>query len=59
MCVCVCVCVCVWKDKRIGFILFGWVGFYGLSNLVGYLILNPFYTYIKCMNSKHIFFITF
>ena len=34
MCVCVCVCVCwlVW-----------FVGFYGISTFVGYLMPNPFY----------------
>ena len=26
-------------------ILFGWVGFYGISTIVGYLILNPLYKY--------------
>ena len=25
---------------------FGWVGFYGISTIVGYLMPNPFYTYI-------------
>ena len=30
-------CVGVW---------FGLVSFYGLSNIVGYLILNPLYTYL-------------
>ena len=27
-------------------IWFGWVGFYGISTIVGYLMPNPFYTYI-------------
>ena len=30
----------------IKYIWFGWVGFYGISTIVGYLMLNPFYTYI-------------
>ena len=25
---------------------FGWVGFYGISTIVGYLMPNPLYTYI-------------
>ena len=39
VCVCVCVvfvCVCV--------CVFSWVGFYGISTIVGYL--SPVYTYI-------------
>ena len=28
------------------YIGFGWVGFYGISTIVGYLILNPLYIYI-------------
>ena len=28
-------------------IWFGWVGFDGISTIVGYLMLNPLYTYIK------------
>ena len=28
-------------------IWFGWVGFYGISTIVGYLMPNPLYTYIK------------
>ena len=27
-------------------IWFGWVGFYGISTIVGYLMPNPLYTYI-------------
>ena len=30
----------------IKYIWFGWVGFYGLSTIVGYLMPNPLYTYI-------------
>ena len=25
---------------------FGWVGFYGILTIVGYLMLNPLYTYM-------------
>ena len=32
----------------------GLVWFYGISTIVGYLMPNPFYTYIKYMISKHI-----
>ena len=35
MCICVCVCVCVW-----------FVGLYGISTLVVYLMLNLVHTYI-------------
>ena len=35
------------------------VWFYGISTIVGYLMPNPFYTYIKYMISKHILKITF
>ena len=38
---------------------FGLVWFYGISTIVGYLMPNPFYTYIKYMISKHILKITF
>ena len=31
----------------IKYIWFGWVGFYGISTIVGYLMLNPLYTYIS------------
>ena len=30
----------------IRYIKFGWVGFYGISTIVGYLMPNPLYTYI-------------
>ena len=30
----------------IKYIGFGWVGFYGISTIVGYLMSNPLYTYI-------------
>ena len=30
----------------IKYIGFGWVGFYGISTIVGYLMPNPHYTYI-------------
>ena len=30
----------------IKYIGLGWVGFYGISTIVGYLMPNPFYTYI-------------
>ena len=30
----------------IKYIWFGWVGFYGISTIVGYLMTNPLYTYI-------------
>ena len=30
----------------IKYIWFGWVGFYGVSTIVGYLTPNPFYIYI-------------
>ena len=33
-------------DNEINMIWFGWVGFYGISTTVDYLILNPLYTYI-------------
>ena len=32
----------------------GLVWFYGISTIVGYLILNPLYIYIKYMICKHI-----
>ena len=32
--------------KKFGLVWLGWVGFYGISTVVGYLILNPLYTYI-------------
>ena len=35
------------------------VWFYGISNIAGYLIPNPFYTYINYMISKHILKLTF
>ena len=38
-------------------IWFGWV--YGISTIEGYLIPNPFHTYITYMISKHILKITF
>ena len=28
------------------YVWFGWVGFYGISTIVGYLMPNPLYTYI-------------
>ena len=31
----------------IKYIGFGWVGFYGISTIVGYLMPNPLYTYIS------------
>ena len=31
----------------IKYIWLGWVGFYGTSTIVGYLMPNPFYTYIS------------
>ena len=31
-------------------IWFGWVGFYGLSTIVGYLMTNPLDTYILIIN---------
>ena len=38
------------------FFLIGWVWFYGISTIVGYLMPNPvFYIYIKYMICKHIF----
>ena len=33
----------------IKYIGFGWVGFYGISTIVGYLMPNPLYTYILNM----------
>ena len=36
--VCVCVCMCVYGVD--------WVGFNGISTIVGYLMPNPLYTYI-------------
>ena len=33
---------------------FGLIWFYGMSNIVGYLMPNPFYTYIEYMISKQI-----
>ena len=42
-------CVCE-KSSSITLILyefwFGWVGFYGISTIVGYLMPNPIYTCI-------------
>ena len=38
---------------------FGLVWFYGISTIVGHLMPNPLYTYIKYMVSKHILKITF
>ena len=38
---------------------FGLVWFYGISTLLGYLMLNLFYTYIEYMIGKHILLITF
>ena len=32
--------------KYIKYILFGFIGFYGMSTIVGYLMPNPLYTYI-------------
>ena len=29
-----------------GLVWFGWVGFYDISTIVGYLMPNPLYTYI-------------
>ena len=31
----------------IKYIWFGWVGFYGISTIEGYLMPNPLYTYIS------------
>ena len=31
----------------IKYIGFGWVGFYGISTIIGYLMPNPLYTYIS------------
>ena len=31
-------------------VLFTWVGFYGISTIDGYLMANPFYTYILNMH---------
>ena len=56
MCVCVCVCVCALQLKSSGIVYvdtarnFEWVvlvGYYGISTLVGYLILNLVNTFIK------------
>ena len=35
---------------------FGLVGFYGISNIVGYLMLNPVYTYFKCIGFGLVWF---
>ena len=32
----------------IKYIRFGWVGFYGISTIAGYLILNPLYIKYMC-----------
>ena len=40
-------------------IWFGWVGFYGISTIVGYLMPNPLYIYIRYMICKQILLITF
>ena len=40
-------------------VLFDLVLFYGISTIVGNLMPNPFYAYIKYTISKHIFKITF
>ena len=34
-------------------IWFGWVGFYGISTIIGYLMQNSFYTYMLNMICKH------
>ena len=49
--ICVCVCVCEKRKKESDYkrkieSWFGWVGFYGISTIVGYLMPNPLYTYI-------------
>ena len=43
----------------IKYIGFGLVGFYGISTIVDYLMLNLVYTYILNMICKHILFLTF
>ncbi len=42
-----------------GLVWFGLVWFNGISTIVGHLMPNPFYTFIKCMISKHILKIIF
>ena len=41
----------------INYIRFGWVGFYGISNIVGYLMTNLVYTYI--LNIYELGFMTY
>ena len=36
-------------------IWFGWVGFYGISTIVGYLMVNTLYTYIKSKGNERVF----
>ena len=45
----------------IKYIVFGFVGFYGISTIVGYLMPNPLYTYKSNIYwiSEHILLITF
>ena len=45
----------LWLDERMFLeIRFGWVGFYGISTIVGYLMPNFVFTYISNMICKHI-----
>ena len=46
---------------RFGLVSLGWVGFYGISTIVGYLMPNPVYTYILNIYviCKHILYIKF
>ena len=36
-----------WSLHEFRYVWFGWVGFYGMSTIVGYLMPNPLYTHIK------------
>ncbi len=42
------------KKKGCDLLFIGLVWFYGISTIVGYLMPDPFYKYIKYMISKHI-----
>ena len=42
----------IFNDSIIFLKLFGWLDFYGISALVGYLMPNPAYKYIKYLNYK-------
>ena len=50
------------KKQPIEFVVLVWFGlvkFYGILTIIGYLMPNPLYKYIKHMICKHILLITF